>query len=366
MKDALKTVSLLLATLLCMLVIAEAGLRLAGIRPIRHRGPGRVRDAHDHIALACFDSNPRGYFDVDLRRADVRRHYETLGLEGIEGIAPRKPFAVEYRYNSLRFRDREFGPKQPGITRVMVLGDSFTEGQGIKQDDIYPRFVERHLNAAGPQRFEVLNCGHRGFDFPGMYDVFEGLLRFEPDIFVYAMVLNDPVRTPRFDQSLPYVNDWIMDRRRRLGGEPPDPLGSRLLGLVADAVVSFRIGRDTTRWYQGLYGEPNREGWRATARLLERMQQHMRSRNGRFVIVGWPLLVGLEGHYPFNEATETIARTCRELGIPHYDLRPALSGHRTAELWVHPGDHHPNEIAHRLVAPVIARAVLENARRPEP
>jgi len=162
------------------------------------------------------------------------------------------------------------------------------------------------------------------------------------------------------------VNDWIMDRRRRLGGEPPDPLGSRLLGLVADAVVSFRIGRDTTRWYQGLYGEPNREGWRATARLLERMQQHMRSRNGRFVIVGWPLLVGLEGRYPFNEATETIARTCRELGIPHYDLRPALSGHRTAELWVHPGDHHPNEIAHRLVAPVIARAVLENARRPEP
>jgi hypothetical protein len=360
MRNALKTLSLLLASLICVLAVAELGLRLAGVRPIRHRGPGRVRDAADRIALACFDSNPRGYFDVDLRQAGVRKHYEALGIESIDGIAQRKPFAVEYRYNSLRFRDREFGPKPPGVTRVLVLGDSFTEGQGIKQDDIYPRLVERHLNASGPGRFEVLNCGHRGFDFPGLADVFEGLLRFDPDVFVYAMVLNDPVRSKSFDQSLPYVNDWIMDRRRRLGGDPPDPLGLRLLGLAADAVESYRIGRDTTRWYQGLYSAPNREGWLETARLLEGMRRKMDERGGRFVVVLWPLLVGLEGRYPFVEATRTIAQTCRELRIPQYDLMPALGGHRTADLWVHPGDHHPNEIAQRLVAPVIARAVLDN------
>ena len=50
-------------------------------------------------------------------------------------MARRAPYAVEFRYNSLRFRDAEFGPKRPGVRRVMVLGDSFTEGQGVKEPD---------------------------------------------------------------------------------------------------------------------------------------------------------------------------------------------------------------------------------------
>jgi hypothetical protein len=40
---------------------------------------------------------------------------------------------------------------------------------------------------------------------------------------------------------------------------------------------------------------------------------------------------------------------------------PVFRGRRTADLWVHPVDHHPNEVAHRLaaesLAPVVTRLV---------
>jgi hypothetical protein len=40
-----------------------------------------------------------------------------------------------------------------------------------------------------------------------------------------------------------------------------------------------------------------------------------------------------------------------------------MTGRSTAELWVHPVDHHPNEIAHRLaaesLAPVVTKLALQ-------
>jgi hypothetical protein len=36
--------------------------------------------------------------------------------------------------------------------------------------------------------------------------------------------------------------------------------------------------------------------------------------------------------------------------MPVHDLLPAFGGHQDHQLWVHPTDHHPNEIAHDLAA----------------
>jgi hypothetical protein len=38
-----------------------------------------------------------------------------------------------------------------------------------------------------------------------------------------------------------------------------------------------------------------------------------------------------------------------------------MTGRSTAELWVHPVDHHPNEIAHRLAAESLAPVVTQLA-----
>ena len=131
---------------------------------------------------------------------------------------------------------------------------------------------------------------------------------------------------------------------------------------MGDRVQAWRVGRETTRWYLDLYGAPNQEGWARTQDDLREMDLRQRERGGRFLVASWPLLVDLDT-YPFGAADETIARFCAGAGIPRVDLREALRGHTAESLWVHPADHHPNEVAHRLAAEALVKPVRALALR---
>jgi hypothetical protein len=58
---------------------------------------------------------------------------------------------------------------------------------------------------------------------------------------------------------------------------------------------------------------------------------------------------------------DAVVRYCSDHGIPVLDLRPAYSGYDGLELWVHPSDQHPNEIAHDMAARAIAWFLRRNA-----
>jgi GDSL-like Lipase/Acylhydrolase family len=361
--------SLLVASSLVVPLVAELALRVVGFVPERFELAGSLENAARTLLLDCYPTNPRGYFDVDLRSPESRRRYAGLDQNDYANVARRAPYAVEVRYNAQGFRDRPFGPKPPGVLRVMVLGDSFTEGQGVKEPDTAVRVLGRLLNAARPGRFEVLNCGRRGSDFPELFETFQSILRFDPDLVVYAMVLNDPDRSEAFHARQKFLDDWIV-ARDRMQRRPPRLLllDSRLAAFVSDRLTAYRVGRDTTRWYLEMCGPQNRAGWRRTERWMRAMNDAMRARGGALLVAIWPLLVDLDGQYPFEPVHETIARFCLEAGIPYHDLLPALRGRESASLWVHPVDRHPNEVAQRLAAESLLPAVLKlsAALPPEP
>src|SRR5688572_26352957 len=144
-REALSRLALSAGAIALGLVGVEAVLRVAGWVPSRLSGPGELFSPRERLFLDCYPSNPRGYFDIDLRDAAVRRRYEAQGVENVGAVAARAPFAVEIRYNALWFRDREAGPRRPGTVRVVVLGDSFTEGQGVKESDTAVRRLETAL-----------------------------------------------------------------------------------------------------------------------------------------------------------------------------------------------------------------------------
>jgi len=344
------------ASLAFVLILLELGLRTAGVAP---KGPGdRVRTLRVGRALLldCYPSNPRGYFDIDLRSPAVQARYAAGGL--IQQFASTTPFAVEYRFNSQRFRGPEFKPKAAGTFRVAILGDSFTEGRGVREADALPSVLERVLNAGEPGRWEVLNCGRRGADFPALYETFEELLPESPDLVIYALVLNDVERAPGWDQAYPALNDWILDQHGRIDRDLPLGLArSRLARLLSERVKTYFMGRQTTRWYKDLYGDENRLGWERTQDYWQRMNRQLKENGGGFLIVSWPLLLGLEGDYPFASLHATIGHACLRLGIPYDDLLPVLRGQRSSALWAHPLDMHPNEIAHRQVAEHLAPLV---------
>lgn len=350
---------LLVGSVALSLAVAEAGLRLAGYVPQRHVRPGGAWSARERLLLDCYPTDPRGYFDIDLRDPETREALRARGVRELDAVAAATPHAVALQFNSLHFRDVEPGPRRPGVVRVVVLGDSFTEGQGVKEEDTYPRVLERLLDAGAPGRYEVRNCGRRAADFPVLHKMFERALSLEPDVLVYAMVLNDADRSAAFRERFPFLQDWILDRRRMLDGAPvrPPPLQPRLFALAEDRLDAWRIGRASTRWYLGLYGPENAEGWRRTQDAIRDMHRRTAGRGGRMLMASWPLLAALEGEDPFAPASREIARFAQSAGIPRHDLRPALAGRPTESLWVHPVDHHPNEVAHRLAAESLAPAV---------
>lgn len=339
--------------------VGEIGLRLVGYAPERYPASARLHDPQWTALLDCYPTNPRRYFDIDLRRAETREQYRWIAPNRYDVVAPHAPFAVLFRYNALRFRDRPLELRPPGVRRVVVIGDSFTEGQGVKEEDTYPRLLDARLTAGGAP-YEVRNCGRRGLDFPEMVDAFGDAIGFGADVVVYGMVLNDGARSAEFQSRQAYVNDWIMARgQMESRAEVSRPLWarSRVLSLGADRWEARRIDAASTTWYRQMYGAENAEGWRRTQALIRQMDERTRAQGGRFMVALWPLLVDLGPRYPFAETHDTIRQFCTAAGIPFVDLRGALAGPPIASLWVHPIDRHPNEIAHRLAAEALAPVV---------
>lgn len=345
---------LVLASLLVSFLAAEAAFSVIPL-PI-----GNVLNVYNRqmtAGLDCYPSDPRGYFDLDLRDGATRARFETLGVRRVEDCARYAPHAVELRYNSLQFREREPPPRRSGVRRVAVLGDSFTEGQGVKEEDAYPRVLEAALNAAG-KGWEVLNYGRRGADFPALEDTFEEILAHDPDVVVYGMLLNDCETSEQFRAHHPWVTGMLEGPRHKLVlMSGPPPFGARTALFVRRRMDQYRLDRAMRAWYAELYGEVNREGWLRSQAAIERMHRRMALRGGRFLVATWPVLAHLDREYPFRAAHETVGRFCHASGIAWVDLLPALQGREAQDLWVHPHDPHPNALAHRLVAESLAPTV---------
>lgn len=95
--------------------------------------------------------------------------------------------------NSHGHRDVEIPLKKPpGVFRILVLGDSFTAGSNVRQEEAYPKALERRLkNTFGPQ-IQVVNTGTGGWE-PFQYaQYFEHYgYQFEPDLILVGFFVGN-------------------------------------------------------------------------------------------------------------------------------------------------------------------------------
>jgi len=101
-----------------------------------------------------------------------------------------KPLSI----NSHGLRGPEIEPaKPPGMSRMLVLGDSFAWGYGVGDDEVFTRRLEARLLASG-KRWQVLNSGVSGWgtDQEYLFLTREGFA-YGPDVVVLAFFIgNDP------------------------------------------------------------------------------------------------------------------------------------------------------------------------------
>jgi lysophospholipase L1-like esterase len=100
----------------------------------------------------------------------------------------------EFRTNSLGLRDREYRLQKPeGTFRIFMLGDSFTEGGGLRLSQTVAKQVERMLNGRPcGKRFEVINGGTPSYSPITEYLQLKLIgLQLHPDLVVLNFDMTD-------------------------------------------------------------------------------------------------------------------------------------------------------------------------------
>jgi len=100
---------------------------------------------------------------------------------------------VEFRINGQGMRaDHDFAYQKPeGVRRIVCLGDSFTAGYEVQQEETFACVLERTLAARG-HRVEVLNAGVSGFSNAEEVLYLEReLWRYDPDVVLLSFFAND-------------------------------------------------------------------------------------------------------------------------------------------------------------------------------
>ncbi|MEM7515851.1 MAG: hypothetical protein AAF368_02860 [Planctomycetota bacterium] len=148
------------------------------------------------------------------------------GIEGREFYGD-----LKLTTNSLGLREREFAiPKPEGVTRVVLLGDSFVFGSGLNAEQRFGYALERELQqraqATGelaPEKIEVLHIGVSSWNALAESAFLRRKLSIlQPDLVLHVLVNNDlddcaGVRgfggMGRFSPQFPSAGDGMLRRR---------------------------------------------------------------------------------------------------------------------------------------------------------
>lgn len=154
----------------------------------------------------------RAFFPQSLRPASVRgeRFSESdaeLGLRYVPGAVWRfdhPEYSVEYAINAEGFRDSTARPavRSPGTLRVLLLGDSFTFGQGVEYEETWPALAGAELARRSPGQVELINAAMQGLDTRSELILLRRLAgRLDMDAVVLGFLINDLYTNVPLDRS---------------------------------------------------------------------------------------------------------------------------------------------------------------------
>ncbi len=244
-------------------------------------------------------------------------------------------------------------------TRVLVLGDSYTFGWGLDDQDTLPSLLQARLESSKTLgQAAVINGGVPGFNtmqeasyLASRWD------RWRPDVVVLGFVMNDAEpprvvpRDPRERYGLATL--WLLEELRLRTG-------------WTDGPIPTRVGRKREFTAQFQPGAPERQQCRAA---LESIATFCGEQGVPLLLFIYPGTAALPMNesmtYPHLFVHQTVASWGQELGLPTVDLWPHFEGELKAP-WIVPGDGHPSRSALDIFAGEIEKALAEWPNLPIP
>jgi hypothetical protein len=281
------------------------------------------------------DANARIQFDlaasdIPVEVSDVKLKHLPDGTV-IEPELPTDQYFVNYRFNALGCRGRDYAiPKPNGTVRIVALGDSYTLGFGVHEEDTFVYQLEHLLNAqAGASDaeniYEVINCGAGGYSTAQerlFYRLFAS--KYEPDIILLVLMSND-----------------------NLSSFEEEALG-----------YTYRPGRFEHLFYAWwciqLYRHKKPLDFSNSLRETLQLEHELQQQD---VPLGVVFFRNFVGDPAWEHLMETITRGLEGTDVPTLDVGEALfRNHSVEELFVHKQiDLHPNEIAHGIAAKALLK-----------
>jgi lysophospholipase L1-like esterase len=353
-----------------LLLALSTGLCLAAAELyVRRTSPYIIRSSTEPLAGKEVLSGDYGYFMDSL---SGRRLIPRTQVVRVEDDGSRMPISI----NGQGFRDVEIpAEKEPGETRILMLGDSITFGAQVRAEATYPKRTEAYLNADG--RRGTIRCINGGVEGIGTKDEIDILreqgLAVKPDIVVVGFYLNDGMPPDRFAAGLAdpgflrrhsvlaqtiyraykyrQYAAGTMEEAMMYGWEtvrPPDDWRANPRSLLAFARIAARD------W--GSAWDP--DTWIGIEQQMRRLRTIADENGFHVVVAGFPIAYQAYTDYIENEPQRRMEALCRKYGFRFIDLLPLFRS-RITEQRVFLDYCHLTEEGHDIVGKALAGLLAE-------
>jgi lysophospholipase L1-like esterase len=258
---------------------------------------------------------------------------------------------VVHLYNGAGFRDVEHAmEKPPGIKRLIVVGDSVTEGHGVKTESVFSRLLQSQLGGA----YEVITMAMGGLNTPQEIRLFEkaGLV-YTGDLVILNFVLNDCDHDATFkraqehfykqDAELGMLNMSINPRFKRL------LLSSAMLYLIKERVQYLQgrfLGQEQVDYFVKIWAQA--ENRQRVTEALDTLQTLHQAHHFDVLVIIWPVLMDYR-HYKFAYIHTWMQEQAAQRDFATLDLLPSFSKSSFRDLQVAAEDNiHPNALGHKV------------------
>lgn len=93
--------------------------------------------------------------------------------------------------------------------KLVVLGDSITEGYGVSKTAAFPAVLEKKLHEGGKKEWTVINAGISGSTTASAMSRMKWQLKSNPDVVILALGANDGLRGLKIEEIKKNLSDVI-------------------------------------------------------------------------------------------------------------------------------------------------------------